>query len=114
LFAALNVATGKVSGRQYKRRRRIEFLDFMNRIVAEHSGREIHFILENLKTHKPNNDRWLNRHTTVHFHFTPTKTSWLNQVEIWFSSPAAKALSGTSFNDRKQFDAPYRRFHHRL
>ena len=50
LFAALNVATGKVSGRQYKRRRRIEFLDFMNRIVAEHLGREIHVILDNLNT----------------------------------------------------------------
>ena len=44
LFAALNVATGQVSGRQYKRRRRIEFLDFMNRIVAEHPGRELHVI----------------------------------------------------------------------
>jgi transposase len=102
LFAALNVATGKVSGRQYKRRRRIEFLDFMNRIVAEHPGREIHVILDNLNTHKPKNDRWLKRHPRVHFHFTPTKASWLNQVEIWFSILAAKALSGTSFNDRKE------------
>ena len=48
LFAALNVATGKVRGRQYKRCRRIEFLDLMNRIVAEHPGREIHVILDNL------------------------------------------------------------------
>ena len=50
LFAAFNVATGQVSGRQYKRRRRIEFLDFMNRIVAEHPGRELHVILDNLST----------------------------------------------------------------
>lgn len=105
LFAALNVATGKVSGRQYKRRRRIEFLDFMNRIVAEHPGREIHVILDNLNTHKPKTDRWLKRHPRVHFHFTPTKASWLNQVEIWFSILAAKALSGTSFNDRKELMA---------
>jgi transposase len=94
LFAALNVATGKVSGRQYKRRRRVEFLDFMNRIIAEHPGREIHVILDNLNTHKPKNDRWLKRHPNVHFHFTPTKASWLNQVEIWFSILAAKALAG--------------------
>jgi transposase len=73
LFAALNVATGKVSGRQYKRRRRIEFLDFMNRIVAEYPGRELHVILDNLNTHKPKDDRWLKRHPNVHFHFTPTK-----------------------------------------
>jgi hypothetical protein len=62
-----------VTGRQYKRRRRIEFLDFMNRIVAEYPGRELHVILDNLNTHKPKNDRWLKRHANVHFHFTPTK-----------------------------------------
>jgi hypothetical protein len=45
----------------------------MNRIVAEHPGREIHVILDNLNTHKPKNDRWLKRHANVHFHFTPTK-----------------------------------------
>ena len=105
LFAALNVATGKVTGRQYKRRRRIEFLDFMNRIVAEQPGRELHVILDNLNTHKPKNDRWLKRHPNVHFHFTPTKASWLNQIEIWFSILAAKALAGTSFNSRKELMA---------
>ena len=110
LFAALNVATGKVSGRQYKRRRRIEFLDFMNRIVAEHAGREIHVILDNLNTHKPKNDRWLKRHANVHFHFTPTKASWLNQIEIWFSILAAKALSGTSFSSRKDLMAQINAF----
>ena len=105
LFAAFNVTTGKVTGRQYKRRRRIEFLDFMNRVVAEHPDRELHVILDNLNTHKPKNDRWLKRHKNVHFHFTPTKASWLNQVEIWFSILAAKALAGTSFNSRKELMA---------
>jgi transposase len=105
LFAAFNVTTGKVIGRQYKRRRRIEFLDFMNRVVAEHPGRELHVILDNLNTHKPKNDRWLKRHPNVHFHFTPTKASWLNQVEIWFSILAANALSGTSFKWRKELMA---------
>ena len=105
LFAALNIATGEVTGRQYKRRRRVEFLDFMNRIVAAHPGREIHVILDNLNTHKPKNDRWLKRHTNVHFHFTPTKASWLNQIEIWFSILSAKALTGTSFNSRKELMA---------
>ena len=105
LFAAFNVTTGKVTGRQYKRRRRIEFLDFRNRVVAEHPDRELHVILDNLNTHKPKNDRWLKRHKNVHFHFTPTKASWLNQVEIWFSILAAKALAGTSFNSRKELMA---------
>lgn len=98
LFAAFNVATGVVIGRQYKRRRRIEFLDFMNRVVAAHPGREIHVILDNLNTHKPKNDRWLKRHKNVHFHFTPTRASWLNQVEIWFSILSSKSLAGTSFD----------------
>jgi transposase len=110
LFAALNIATGKVTGRQYKRRRRVEFLDFMNRVVAEHPGREIHVILDNLNTHKPKNDRWLKRHPNVHFHFTPTKASWLNQIEIWFSILSAKALTGTSFASRKELMAHINEF----
>jgi hypothetical protein len=56
LFAGFDIATGKVPGRQYKRRRRLEFLDFMNRCVAQHAGHEIHVILDNLNTHKPKND----------------------------------------------------------
>ena len=98
LFAAFDVATGKVTGRQYKRRRRIEFLDFMNRIVKTHEGREIHVILDNLSTHKPKNDRWLTRHRNVHFHFTPKGASWLSQVEIWFSILAGKSLQDASFD----------------
>ena len=72
LFAALNVASGEVVGRHYKRRRRVEFLDFMNRVVAAYPGREIHVVLDNLSTHKPTRDTWLNRHNNVHFHYTPT------------------------------------------
>ena len=45
----------------------------MNRLVADHAGREIHVILDNLNTHKPKDDRWLARHKNVHFHFTPTR-----------------------------------------
>ena len=85
LFAAFEVATGKVTATHKTRRRRIEFLDFMNDIVAAHADTAIHVILDNLNTHKPRNDRWLRRHPNVHFHFTPTRASWLNQVEIWFS-----------------------------
>jgi len=97
LFAALDVSTGEVVGKHYRRRRRLEFLDFMNSVVAEHEGKEIHVILDNLSTHKPKRDMWLKRHPNVHFHYTPTHTSWLNQVEIWFSILAGKSLSGASF-----------------
>ena len=102
LFAALELATGLVKGDHYKRRRRMEFLDFMNGIVAEHPGREIHVILDNLNPHKPKRDRWLARHKNVHFHFTPTHASWMNQVEIWFSILQSQSLTGTSFTSPGQ------------
>jgi transposase len=97
LFAALNIANGEVMARHYKRRRRIEFLDFMNQILAAHPHREIHVVLDNLNTHKPKRDQWLARHKNVHFHFTPTHASWLNQVECWFSILGGQSLSGASF-----------------
>jgi hypothetical protein len=85
LLAAFEVATGKVMAAHKKRRQRIEFLDFMNHIVATYPDTAIHGVLDNLNIHKPRNDHWLKRHPDVHFHFTPTRSSWLNQVEIWFS-----------------------------
>src|SRR5471030_770914 len=97
LFAALNVGTGEVTGRHYKRRRRLEFLDFMNRMVKQYQGKEIHVVLDNLSTHKPKRDLWLACHPNVHFHYTPTHTSWLNQIEIWFSILSGKSLKGGSF-----------------
>ena len=102
LFAALEVTTGLIKTAHYKRQRRREFLDFMNEIVAEHPGREIHVVLDNLNTHKPKDDRWLKRHPLVHFHFTPTYSSWLNQVEIWFSILSRQALRGASFTSPAQ------------
>lgn len=96
LFAALEVATGQVRVGHYPRRRRREFLDFMNDVVAEHRGREIHVILDNLNTHKPKQDRWLAQHPNVHFHFIPTYSSWLNMVEIWFSILSRQALRNLS------------------
>jgi transposase len=97
LFTALNVATGQIKARHTRRRRRVEFLAFMNQVVADYPDQEIHVVLDNLKTHKPKCDRWLAQHKNVHFHFTPTHASWLNQVEIWFSILARGTLNGASF-----------------
>lgn len=102
LFAAFEVATGKVTAAHKNRRRRIEFLDFMNEIVAAYADTTIHVILDNLSTHKPKIDRWLKRHPNVRFHFTPTRASWLNQVEIWFSILEGKSLHGASFTSVAQ------------
>jgi transposase len=102
LFAALDVATGQVQTGHYQRRRRREFLDFMNGVVTAHPEREIHVVLDNLNTHRPKNDRWLKRHPKVHFHYTPTYSSWLNQVEVWFSILSRQALRGASFTSPRQ------------
>ena len=101
LFAALEVATGKIIAAHSKHRRRVEFLDFMNSVNAAFPGRKLHVILDNLNTHKKN-EHWLKAHPNVQFHFTPTSASWLNQVEVWFSILQGQSLSGTSFTSLKQ------------
>jgi transposase len=101
LFAALEVATGKITATHSKRRRRVEFLGFMNSLVAHYPDRELHVVLDNLNTHKKN-ERWLKSHPNVHFHFTPTRSSWLNQVETWFSILQGQSLTGASFTDLEQ------------
>ena len=111
LFAALEVATGQVKAGHYNRRRRIEFLDFMNQVVAGYApDTELHVVLDNLSTHKPKDDRWLRKHTNVHFHYTPTHASWLNQVEVWFSILWRNALRGASFTSPRQVREAIDRF----
>ena len=94
-----------VRGRGYllkscKRRR--EFLSFLNEVVAAYPDQEIHVILDNFSTHKPKRDGWLTRHKNVHFHYTPTHASWLNQIEIWFSILSRKTLKGASFTSPRE------------
>src|SRR5689334_3733789 len=101
LFAALEVATGTIIAAHSKRRRRVEFLGFMKSVVAAFPDRELHFILDNLNTHKKC-DRWLKKHPKVHFHYTPTRSSWLNQIEIWFSILQGQSLRGASFTSVEQ------------
>lgn len=102
LFAALNVLTGTVTGMHAQRRRREDFLSFMNELVADHVDQEIHVVLDNLNTHKPKHDAWLARHPNVHFHFTPTHASWLNQVEVWFGILERQALKHSSFRSPRE------------
>jgi transposase len=87
LFAALNTRTGTVLGQTTPRHTTEEFVAFLTQLVAlEPSGREIHIIADNLSSHKTQRVRqFLSAHPNVHLHFTPTYSSWLNQVEIWFS-----------------------------
>ena len=73
----------------------------LNSIVAAFPDRELHVILDNLNTHKKN-ERWLKKHPNVQFHFTPTRASWLNQIETWFSILQGQSLSGASFTSLDQ------------
>jgi transposase len=97
LFAALNVASGLVHAGHYRRRRRREFLDFMNELISKYPDKELHVVLDNLNTHKPKEDRWLKAYPNVHLHFIPTHSSWLNQIECWFSILSRSSLRGASF-----------------
>src|SRR4029077_567753 len=110
LFAALNVASGLVHAGHYRRRRRREFLDFMNELVAKYPGKEPAVVLANLNTHKPKEDRWLKAHPNVHLHFIPTHSCWLNQVECWFSIPEPEHPARRKLHQRPHADRSNRSF----
>lgn len=102
LFAALEVATGVIRGKTTQTKKRADFQAFMDEVVADQpADRQIHVILDNLNTHKKNED-WLAAHPNVTFHFTPTSASWLNQVEIWFGIFQRKTLNNASFRSIEQ------------
>jgi len=86
LFAAFNIADGTVIGELHRRHRAVEFLRFLKKIdKAVPAGLDVHLVCDNLATHKtPLIQAWLARHPRFHVHFTPTGSSWINQVERWF------------------------------
>jgi transposase len=87
LYAALDVKTGKVHGKTSRRHTSVDFLAFLHDIVdATPARKEIHIVLDNLSAHKTKAvAEFLEQNPRVRFHFTPTYSSWLNQVEIWFA-----------------------------
>jgi transposase len=94
LFAALDIATGRVIGKCRRHHRSTEFVKFLQQIDDSVPPElDVHVILDNLSTHKtPQAHRWFLRHPRFHIHFTPTYSSWLNQVERWFALLEQKAL----------------------
>ena len=103
LYAALNATSGQVLGRTAARHTSEEFVAFLGDVIASQPvGREIHVILDNLSTHKTARVRaFLNDHPDVHLHFTPTYSSWLNQVEIWFSKIERDVIARGVFTSTK-------------
>ncbi|WP_217249470.1 IS630 family transposase, partial [Streptomyces sp. AC602_WCS936] len=94
LFAALEVATGKVIGSLHRRHRAVEFKKFLTKLDKEVPAElDVHLILDNYVTHKtPAIKKWLLAHPRFHLHFTPTSSSWLNLVERWFAELTQKKL----------------------
>lgn len=104
LFAALNVATGEIIGRMRNRHRSVEFVQFLNAIDEQVPfDLEVHVVLDNLSTHKtPRVKRWLQRHPRFVLHFTPTHSSWLNQVERWFAGLTVRQLRRGSHRSKRE------------
>jgi transposase len=98
LFAALEVATGKVFGRCSKSHTAADFLRFLKLLARRFSRQELHVILDNLSTHfTPEVQAWLQAHPRVHFHPTPKGASWMNMIEAWFSILTRKSIRRGSF-----------------
>jgi len=107
LIAALNVRTGEVFGMCADRNRHQEFVAFLEEIVRRHPTGEVHLILDNLATHKHAKVKELiaAQGGRIRLHFTPTHSSWMNQIEIWFSTLSRRLLRRGSFSSRDDLKA---------
>lgn len=98
LYAALEVATGRVIGQCRKRHRSVELCAFLSAVIKGRNEKQIHIILDNLSAHKTKAvQEWLQAHPRVHLHYTPTYSSWLNQVEIWFGMISSQCIRRGTF-----------------
>ena len=104
LFAALEVATGKITADAcYPRHRHQEFLRFLKKVAAAHPQGDLHVVLDNYGTHKhPEVRAWLTRNPRITLHFTPTGCSWLNMVEIFFGIITRQAIRRGTFRSVRE------------
>ena len=103
LYAALNVATGEVAHACTESHTAADFLGFMKLVARLHPRRELHVVLDNSSTHStPEIMSWLAKNPRIHFHYTPTSASWLNQVEGFFGILAKQSLRATDFISKSQ------------
>lgn len=102
LFAALEVATGKVTDACFPRHRHEEFLRFLKQVATAYPRRQLHIVCDNYATHKhPAVRAWLAKHPRITLHFTPTSGSWLNMVEIFFGIITRQAIRRGTFTSVK-------------
>ena len=106
LFAALEVATGKVIGNCQRRHRSQEFLKFLEQVDAQLPAEpEVHLVTDNYGTHKtPKVKRWFAWHPRYHLHFTPTSASWLNQVERFFAEITRRRIRRGTFTHVRELE----------
>lgn len=103
LFAALELASGRVVGECHERHTGLDFLQFLNQVSRSFRKRDLHIVLDNSSIHStPDVQQWLEEHPRVHFHFTPTGASWINLVEAWFSILTRKSIRRGSFDTVRQ------------
>ena len=111
LFAALEVATGKVTDACYDRHTNAEFLHFLKLVAKAHPRRKLHVVCDNYATHKhPNIVAWLQKNPRVTLHFTPTSGSWMNMVEIFFGIITRQAIRRGTFHCVPDLKAAIRAF----
>ncbi len=98
LYAALDVASGRVTGNCAAQHTGADFLGFMKRLARRYRGRRLHVVLDNSSTHStPAVQAWLAEHPEIQFHFTPKGASWLNMIEAWFGILTRKSVRRASF-----------------
>ena len=111
LFASLQPATGRVVGRCFRRHTNREFVRFLNVIARAYPKGKVNLILDNYSTHNHANVKaWLLRNKRFHFHFIPTSSSWLNQIESWFAQLKNKRLRRGVFRCVKELKNAIRDF----
>jgi len=111
LFAALDIATGQVTGLCKPRHRHQEFLTFLRHVARTYPDRELHLVMDNYATHKhPKVTTWLAANPRIHVHFTPTSGSWLNLVEVWFGIIERQAIHRGTFASVRDLMAKIRQF----
>ena len=111
LFAALEVATGKVLDACYDRHRHQEFLRFLRQVAKAYPRRKLHVVVDNYATHKhPTVQAWLARNPRITLHFTPTSASWMNLVERWFAELTNRKLRRSTHRSVVELEADIRKW----
>ena len=111
LFAALDVATGKVTARMAPRHRQQEFLTFLRQIARAYPDQDLHLIMDNYAAHKaPAVKAWLAANPRIAVHFTPTHASWMNMVEAWFSMAERQAIHRGTYRSVRELNAKIRAY----